>query len=103
MFICARFYNILTYPRVKQYYKLRAALPRSFTVKSMEEVYQDLSMVKHAANLAKQEILECVADQALGWLWMAFKKIHSDDMSKEACKCLNQPVLILQLSIMFSN
>ena len=59
----------------------------------MEEIYQDLSMVKHAANLAKQEILECVADQALGWLWIAFKKIHSDDLSKEACKCLNQPVL----------
>ena len=59
----------------------------------MEEIYQDLSMVKHAANLAKQEILECVADQALGWLWIAFKKIHSDDLSKGACKCLNQLVL----------
>lgn len=53
----------------------------------MEEVYQDLCTVKHAANLARQEILEFVADNALGWLRLAFKKIHSNDLSREACKC----------------
>lgn len=68
-------------------YKLRAALPRRFTVATMEEVYQDLCTVKHAANLARQEILEFVADNALGWLRLAFKKIHSNDLSREACKC----------------
>jgi len=66
-------------------YKLRAALPRRFTVAAMEEVYQDLCTVKHAANLARQEILEFVADNALGWLRLAFKKIHSNDLSREAC------------------
>ena len=52
----------------------------------MEEEYHALCAVKNAANLAEQKVLSCVAERAMSWLRLAYKKIHDKDLPNQACK-----------------
>lgn len=61
-------------------------MPRNFTKGGMEEEYHALCGIKNAASLAEQHVLKCVAERAMSWLRLAYKKIHDQDLPRQACK-----------------
>ena len=53
----------------------------------MEEEYHALCTIKTAADrLAEKGVLSCVAERAMSWLRLSYKKIHDKDLPRQACK-----------------
>ncbi|KAJ7393973.1 hypothetical protein OS493_003644 [Desmophyllum pertusum] len=71
--------------RTKGNSNLRVKLPTSFTPGIMSEEYHALCAVKNAASQAEQKVLGCVAERAMSWLRLAYKKIHDKDLPRQAC------------------